>query len=174
MDGDIFKMSLDQRICDVSELLYSVVGNFISLMPSAILTDAAEEAMTDMFYALSGEVIMVVVRAVVVLARYVYSLVASPFAAIGDAVGEEVSALKIDWEAVQREIDLQLISDRHSFKFSEEVETELTFDFVKASTAHFVTTELILVMNYFINVLESIGNFWAPTTILTLADIWAF
>lgn len=173
MDGDIFKMELDDRVCDVSELLYSIVGNVVSLIPSTWLTDSAEENLTDMLFMIYPNLFMTFVRSIVVLIRYVWGLIASTMVGVGDSVGVDVGdAFKIDWEAVQREIDAQLISDRHAFKFSEEVEAELSFDFLKESTSHFVVTEIILVFNFFINIFESIGEFFGSDNYFNvLADI---
>tara|TARA_Y100001954_G_scaffold237519_1_gene301480 strand:- start:990 stop:5357 length:4368 start_codon:yes stop_codon:yes gene_type:complete len=147
-DGDVFQMLVDDRLCDASTLLYALSGNAVSFMPTAWVGEHFEEDLTNLVHSLLVGLVDVV-RVQVLFVRYVVGLI------VGAIEGAE--DLAIDWSAIQSVVDDQLINEKYRRVVPAEEEIGGSVDMVE-STAQFVVTVVMILLNYMINVMDSLGS----------------
>ena len=140
-EEDIMQMEIDDRLCDLSTVLYALAGNGVAVIPSDIVAAEFKEALTNTIHAV---VVLPVdiLRGMVIIAKYLTSL---------------ISGSTINWDQVVATIEDQLIDQSYKQQLTA-TETTSTSVTLSENTANFVVAIIMIPANFLINVFSAKGN----------------
>ena len=154
-EEDIMQMEIDDRLCDLSTVLYALAGNGVAVIPSDIVAAEFKEALTNTIHAV---VVLPVdlLRGMVIIAKYLTSL---------------ISGSTINWDNIVATIEDQLIdqSYKQQLKATETTSTSVT---LSENTANFVVAIIMIPANFLINVFSAMGQLTGGTNFFSgIADL---
>tara|TARA_B100000963_G_scaffold166389_1_gene144462 strand:- start:271 stop:4383 length:4113 start_codon:yes stop_codon:yes gene_type:complete len=139
--GDVLEMNIDDRLCDLTTVLYSIAGNAVAIIPTEIVSANFKEQLTNVVHSI---VVLPVelLRMYVIAAKYMVSL---------------ISDSSTNWDQIQQNIENELISSSYKRVASstEAVSSSVT---LASDTANFLVTSVMIPANYLINVFDSTGQ----------------
>lgn len=153
--GDVKSLDLQDRLCDLSTVLYAAAGNIVSILPASAVNADLKEKLTDVAHSL---LVLPVefLRGSFIMSKYLLSI---------------FTGQTIDWQDIQENIETQLIKSeyRRTAQATEETATSITLE---QNTADFLVTGSLIPANYLINVFHSAGMVIGGTNFFTgLADM---
>ena len=153
--GDVKHLDFQDRLCDLSTVIYALAGNIVSILPAQTVPSDMKEKLTDFTH--SVLVLPVeVMRFYFVEAKYLLSL---------------ISKTTIDWAEIQNNIEAQLVSSEYT-KVDQASETTTTSITLGDNTASFIVTSTLIPANYLINVFHTTGEILGGDNFFTgLADM---
>ena len=138
---DVLKMTIDDRLCDLTTVLYAVAGNAVAIIPTDIVSANFKEKLTNVVHSI---VVLPVelLRMYVIAAKYMVAL---------------ISGSSTNWDQIQADIEKELISQTYVrvATSTESVSTSIT---LASTTADFLVTGVMIPANYLINVFDSTGQ----------------
>ena len=154
-EEDIMQMEIDDRLCDLSTVLYAVAGNAVAIIPSEVVAAEFKEALTNTVHAIA--VLPVdIIRAYIIAAKYLAAL---------------ISGANINWDNTIANIEDQLIDQKYKqeLKATESTSTSIT---LSENTANFVVAEIMIPANYLINIFSAMGDLTGGTNFFSgIADL---
>lgn len=135
---DIIQMDIEDRMCDLSTVMYAVAGNAVALIPNEIVSADFKEDLTDLMHAITVLPVQVF-RSFSILAKYAAAVIAGA---------------DIDWDEVINNIEKELINDKYKQLRTTTEDTETSIELAK-NTANMIAAQILLAMNYGINIFDS-------------------
>ena len=137
---DILQMEIDDRLCDLSTVLYAVAGNAVAIVPTEVVSADFKEDLTNVVHSI---VVLPVelIRLYIISAKYMVSI---------------ISGSTTDWVSIQNNIEDQLITQTYK-RVASATETSKSSIDLAVNTADFIVTSVLIPMNYLINVFDSTG-----------------
>ena len=139
-EEEVMIMEIDDRLCDLSTVLYALAGNAVAIIPSDVIAAEFKQSLTDTVHAI---VVLPVelIRSYIIAAKYLVSL---------------ISGSSINWDSVIQNIEEQLIdqSYKQSATTTSATDTSIT---LSENTANFIVAQAIIPMNYLINIFSAMG-----------------
>lgn len=135
---DVMQMQLEDRLCDLSTVLYAVAGNAVSIVPNELVSSDFKQELTDLMHA------------VVVLPVYIlrsYAILAQYAAAV-------IANADVNWDEIIENIEKELINPKHRQVLSATTSTSSSIALAQ-NTANMVAAQVLLGMNYGINVFDA-------------------
>ena len=138
---DVLKMTIDDRLCDLTTVLYAIAGNAVSIIPTSIVSADFKEKLTNVVHSL---VVLPVelLRMYIIAAKYMVAL---------------ISGSSTNWDLIQANIENQLISQKY-MRVASSTTTVSSSISLASDTANFLVTGVIIPANYLINVFDSTGE----------------
>ena len=135
---DILKMKLEDRLCDLSTVLYAIAGNAVAIAPNEIVSADFKQEITNLMHAVIILPVYVI-RGYAIMAQYAASV---------------LTETTIYWDDIIQDIDKELINGKYRQLQTVTVTTDSSIALAE-NTASFVAAEIALVFNYGINVFDS-------------------
>jgi hypothetical protein len=135
---DILKMNMEDRLCDLSIVLYAIAGNAVAIAPNEIVSADFKQEITNLMHSVIVLPVYVI-RAYAILAQYAASV---------------LTETNIYWDDIIQDIDKELINGKYRQLQTTTMTTESSIALAE-NTASFVAAEIALLFNYGINVFDS-------------------
>lgn len=149
-EEDIMQMDIEDRLCDLSTVLYSVAGQAVSIVPSEIIPADFKEALTNTVHAI---VVLPVdlIRAYVIAAKFLAALIAG---------------YEVNWDSIMTNIENQLIDQSFKQRLTATVTTSTSVS-LSENSANFVVAIIMIPANYLINIFSAMGQLTGGTNFFT-------
>lgn len=149
-DEDIMLMEIEDRLCDLSTVLYSIAGQAVAIVPSDIVAAEFKQALTDTVHAIA--VLPVdILRAYVIAAKFLAALIAG---------------YEVNWDAIMTSIEDQLIDQSFKQRLTATVTTSSSVS-LSENSANFVVAIIMIPANYLINIFSAMGQLTGGTNFFT-------
>ena len=138
---DVLEMTIDDRLCDLTTVLYAIAGNAVAIIPTDIVSADFKEKLTNVVHSI---VVLPVelLRMYVIAAKYMVAV---------------ISGSSTNWAQIQNDIENQLISQTY-VRVASSTESLSTSITLASATADFLVTGVIIPANYLINIFDSTGQ----------------
>ena len=139
-EEDVLQMDIDDRLCDLSTVLYAIAGNAVAIIPTEIVSASFKEDLTNVVHSIAVLPVELI-RLYIISAKYMVAI---------------ISDSTTNWVAMQNTIEDQLITQ--SYKRVSSATTSMSTSITLATnTADFLVTAVLIPSNYLINVFDSVG-----------------